>query len=496
MKRSSNKVRAAAIAPGNSVDGPGQSEQRLSPVLGLFSALAIVVGGVIGSGIYLKPALVAREMGGHVGLVLALWIVCGLINLCGALTLAELAAMMPRAGGTYLFLREAYGRACAFVWSWAEFWVIRSGAIAALAIGITMSLRPLLDSWDIQYANEQWAAIEKSVAVAVIGLLAAINIAGTRWGGATQNVTTVIKVLFMVFLAALPWVATGDRAIQLDTLWPEKLDQSLFAGIAASLSAIMWAYDGWGNLTVVAEEIKDPQRNIPRSLAGGLLLLIVLYVGVNLAYYLTLSSGQIAASVVPAVDVIKTLFGNFAHGGEDLSDFGARLMLSMLMVSVFGALNQNILTGPRVLFAVARDYPVLRPLQRIYSRTQTPAIAIAALCGWSIMLVLLLGGVSQTPGKRLFDVLTDYCIFGGSIFYLLAVVAVFVFRAKRPDAERPYRTWGYPLVPAIFVVFYIALLAGMLWKAFWASLAGLTLIGIGLVVYLLVAPRQPTGSAK
>jgi amino acid transporter len=247
--------------------------------------------------------------------------------------------------------------------------------------------------------------------------------------------------------------------------------------LGTALGAIMWAYDGWGQITVVAEEVQQPRRQIPLALTSGVLLLTVLYMGANWAFHSTLSSEQLISADVPAVDVMQKL----------LPGVGEKLTLAMLMISVFGALNANILVGPRVLYAASRDHRLMGPLRHIDPRTGTPAIAITALCGWSIVLVMA-GDLNAAPGERLFDLLTNYVIFGGSIFYLAAVIAVFVLRRKMPDARRPYRTWGYPWVPAIFVVAYIGLLVSMFLAGPREAISGLVLIVLGGLVYAVIPP--------
>lgn len=489
----------------------------LPPVLGLVAALAIVVGEVIGSGIFLKPNQVAQATGGYVGLILSLWVVCGLINLCGALTLAELGAMMPHAGGTYIFLREAYGRLWGFLWCWAEFWVIRSGAIAALSTAVGLTTVTLIRGAGQELSSGAAAQFEKAIGVGCIVLLAAINIIGTRWGGAVQVVTTAIKAGSLVFLAALPFLAAGREPLDLSPLWPTAMRAGLWAGIGSAIAGVMWAYDGWGQVTVVAEEIKNPQRNIPLSLGIGVLLLIVLYTGANVGYHLTLPSAEIARADIPAAAVTQALW----------NEHGAQLVLAMLLVSAFGALNSNILVGPRVLFAIARDNAVLKPLERVDPRFNTPALAIGVLSAWSVMLVLLgdltpqpdqataapaaqAAGLelengsndhraqpaepkpvakSAQPKKRLYDVLTDYAIFGGSMFYFAAVAAVFVFRFRRPDLPRPYRTWGYPVVPLVFLAGYVFIITSMFRAAPSECLTGIVLIGAGMPFYWLTARR-------
>ena len=241
--------------------------QRLTPVLGLFSAITIVVGEMIGAGIFLKPATVDETIGGYVGLILLLWVVCGLVNLCGALALAELVAMFPQEGGTYVFLRETYGRGWSFLWCWTEFWVIRSGAIAALAAygarAVWSEQATLALGWSI--APEHLVLSRKGVAIGLIVLLGGVNVAGTLWGGRVQNVMTTIKVAFILFLAMLPWLALRANNVEWQSPWPDSINQSLLARIGVALAAIMWAYDGWGNVTVLAEETRDPERTIPRA---------------------------------------------------------------------------------------------------------------------------------------------------------------------------------------------------------------------------------------
>jgi APA family basic amino acid/polyamine antiporter len=446
--------------------------------LGLSAAIAIVVGEVIGSGIFFKPREVAEFTGGFLGIILSLWVVCGLVNLCGALALAELSAMFPQSGGTYVFLRETYGKLWAFLWCWGEFWVMRTGAIAAMAVYSTYSLEQLAAAAGWQFSDSGWANFRQASAVGIIALLGAVNIAGTQWGGRVQMLMTAIKVAFVAFLGVLPFLAMGEAQSVNNDWWPHRAEPSLLAGIGAALGAIMWAFDGWGNVTVVAEEIHNPERNVPRALVGGVLLVIVLYFGANLAYHLTLPASQIATEMIPAQAVCEKL----------LPGFGGKLLVSMLLVSLMGTINGNILVGPRVLYAAARDHAVLTPFRRVQPRTQTPAVAIAAVACWSIALILL-PDFRTDQTTPLADWLTTYCVFGGSIFYLSAVLAVFVQRMRNPNVPRPYRAWGYPVTPAIFVLFYLFLLTSMFVARPNECLWGLTLIATGLVLYLAMPKR-------
>ena len=245
---------------GSKTSSAKSSHARLRPVLGLFSAICLVIGCVIGSGVFLKPSQIAVATQGHVGLILTLWVALGVVNLCGALALAELAAMFPQAGGSYVFLREAYGPLWAFSWAWAEFWVIRSGSIATLAAAMSVALAQSVE----RAGFAPWGAFEKGlVSVVSIAALAATNIVGTRWAGAVQNFTTVIKIAFVAFLAILPFLAIRSEPIHFEQLWPATLGEGLLAGIGGAISGIMWAYDGWANLPSMAEEVRDPCRNVP-----------------------------------------------------------------------------------------------------------------------------------------------------------------------------------------------------------------------------------------
>jgi APA family basic amino acid/polyamine antiporter len=299
-----------------------------------------------------------------------------------------------------------------------------------------------------------------------------------------QNIATIIKVGSVAFLAVLPFIAVGSEPFELGALWPSKVDAGLVVGIGTALAAIMWAYDGWGNVTVIAEEVRNPERSVPFALITGVIILIALYTGANLAYHLTLPSSEIVKYQNPAIEVCQRLMGNS----------GAKLVQAMVFVSVFGALNVNILVGPRVLFAVSRDHQFLRRFARIHPTTRTPAWAIACMSAWACVLIMT-SGLSWEPKRPLFDIMTEWTVFGGSIFYFSAVVGVFVLRRRRPDAPRPYRTWGYPWVPLVFLAFYVFLLASMYWAQPRDRLIGIGLISLGAVAYYAWGESE-TGQAS
>jgi amino acid transporter len=481
---------------------------------------------VIGSGIFFKANIVAGSVG-RFDLVLLVWIVCGILSLLGALATAELGAMMPHAGGQYVYLREAYGPLSAFLWGWAEFWMMRAGSVAALAVAFSQAFFRSAGLWlqemqwiqittvqDVDFirlpdgtaVTVVWAM--RGIAVAAIVILTMVNYAGTRWGGMLQNITTVAKISTLAVLMILPFLTMTADASLLTSTAERAAGTGLLAGMAAAMTAVFWAYDGWGNIGPVAEEIRDPQRNIPLALGAGMLLVILLYVGVTVSYHL----------LMPAADIAKSSFVAASACEITLGKIGSAIASAAVMVSTFGALNANLLTGPRVIFAMARDGVFFSMLARVHSRFRTPHIAILALSTWAVLLIVgsdLLRGITvpqwigslpkaigepltqslqNMSGKAIYDVLTDYVVFGAFVFYLLSVVAVFVLRIRQPDLPRPYRTIGYPLLPALFVLGSTGFLLGMLVTSPVESILGLGFIATGAAIYGLLRPLMHRGN--
>lgn len=496
------------------------SRGELLRVLGPVSATTVVVGSVIGSGIFYKANVISASVG-RFDLVLLVWIVCGVMSLLGALALAELAAMMPHAGGQYVYLREAYGPLTGFLWGWGEFWIMRTASCAALAVAFAkaffQAVYPVLHSngtaqvelrgdvsWLVFSADTaiQVVWIERSIAIAAVIGLTFVNVAGSRWGGLTQNVTTFAKMGVLALLMVLPFITGQFDPGNLATTYAPATKLGLWAGFGAAMTASFWAYDGWNNIGMVAEEVHHPQRNIPLALIVGMLILIVLYVGVSVAYHLVLPMQELA-------EIDESTFAAARVCSRLLGPYGAAAASAAVMVSTFGALNSNILTGPRVIFAMARDRLFPAAVAHVHPVYRTPDIAIIAESVWAVLLILgsdlltrvpvpsgleslpvwladpLRQSISGMRTKAIFDVLTDFVIFGQFVFYLLSAAAVFVLRAKRPDAERPYRTMGYPWLPAIFVVGSTGFLCGMLVTSPVESAAGLGFIALGLLAYQL-----------
>jgi amino acid transporter len=482
-------------------------------------ATALVVGTVIGSGVFKKPAAVAQDVPTF-GWAIAAWVLLGLLVMCGGLALTEVIILYPRAGGNYVFLREGYGRLWGFLWGWVEFFVIRSASIAALAAVFAESLHdvlrndsvraalklpatgPVLDFWPLQ-----------GVTVVTIAVLALVNARGVRWGGGLQLVVTTAKVGSLLFIALLPFAlalksttASGDAPHWDNLTAPPYKDLSwvgYLTGFASALIATQWAYHGWTNLGPVGEEVRAPQRNVPRALLGGIGLLIALYVSANVAYSLVLTQSEMAGlkDTPVAAEFARRLLG----------PLGGAVISGAIAVSVFGALNGNLLVGPRLLFAMGRDGMAPRALAEVHPRYHTPVVATLVLAAWSAALVLIGAMMTRTrlpelhlagwtidlnlpPGKALFDVLTDYAMFGAVVFETMAVASVFMFRWKRPEAERPYRCVGYPWTPLVYVLCFAGLTANYFVTAEKRveAYSGLGFALLGAAVYGVFLRRRDT----
>jgi APA family basic amino acid/polyamine antiporter len=442
--------------------------------LNRFDAITIVVGAIIGSGIFLKAGQVAGGLNSF-ALEVAVWTSVGLVTLCGSLALAELAAMLPHAGGPYVYLRQAYGRGTAFLWGWTEFWIIRSGSIGALACATAIYINPVFPSMG--------RTGQEVIAIAIVIGLAVINALGTRWGAGVQNVTAVVKVGFLLTLIFTPWLMGRADPGNLQPLMPAAVDGGLLRALGVAMIAVMWPYDGWIAIAPIAEEIREPQRNVPIALCIGVSVVILVYVGAIASYHLVLPMQQVAQSSAIASDVCHILFG----------DVGRIIAAVCVTFSTFGACNANMLTGPRIYFAMARDGLLPRAVRDVHSRFQTPANAILLQGLWAVLLIA--GAFYWKSGSEdkpidAFDTLTNFVIFGGSLFYAMAVAAVFVLRVRYPKMERPYRTWGYPVTPILYLIAFAAVLASLLITKWVETTIGIGLIAIGAVYYAIATSRE------
>lgn len=458
-----------------------ESRPGLLRVLGPGMALAMVVGNVIGSGIFFKPGGIAKEAGDF-SLIITAWIVGGVVCILGALCFAELAAMLPRAGGLYVYLREAYGRPVAFLYGWSEFLFGKPASIGALSVAFVVTLMKVGD-WNIG------PVAEVGLAVTLIAVMAWVNIVGVIWGGRVQAGTTLIKAGFLAVVALLPFVMaiSGAPGVDWANYATSIVPQQTTIGLqfAAAMLAVMWAYNGWHGITPVAEEVRDPGRNIPLALFGGIGILILLYVGANCAYHSVLTMPEMSASGETAAQtMIEKLL---TPHGTSVARFGVALMSAVIMCSVFGAINSNMLNGPRVSFAMGRDDVFFRGLGRVHVNYRTPAVAIFVQAVMSSLLVIasavLVNTVAALAETNIFNMLTDYVVFSASIFYVLAVLAVIVLRRKHPEWDRPFRTLGYPVVPIVYVGFYAWFLSQVYLGKPFEAWTGIVLISLGLPVF-------------
>ena len=430
--------------PSNARSGP----PRLIPTLGIFSAVMLVAGGVIGSGIFRKAGVMAAQVGSP-EVLLGVWILAGVISLLGTLSNAELASMMPKTGGQYVFLERAYGPFVAFLYGWALFAVIQSGSIAALAYVFaeyTTKIQPLPDAaeslrsisvhlpliGDIAPFRELSV---KALATGVIVLLTIVNYLGVRFGGIVQNIFSVAKMSAMLGLVFVVLLTPGvGQATNLtaNSIAIHPTGLAWWAAIAAALQGAFWAYDGWHKITYIGDELKSPQRDLPRSLIFGILIVAGLYVLMSAIYSYVLPIDEMAKSKLVAADVAERCFAN-----------GGRWIAVAVMLSTFGATNAVILTSARVYFSMGerRMFPAI--LGRAHPRFHTPAASLIAQAVWSILLLF----------SGTFDTLTDTLIFVSWFFYAANTWAVIVLRRREPNAPRPFKVPLYPLVPIVFVAF-------------------------------------------
>ena len=440
------------VTDGSSPDTPAERVE-LKRRLGVWSAGAILVGAIIGSGIFGVPAEIAREAG-SVGAIALLWLLGSAITVCAALSMSELAVMFPRSGGTYVYLREAYGPMPAFVFGWTRLLLIQPavlGGIALIFAAYVDALFPL---------TETGVRVVAALAIVVLG---ATNARSVLWGAAVQNVTTWAKVLAIVGLS-LAIFLFGDGSTGALNAAPAFAPAS-WSGAGVALIAVLWAYDGWGELLYAAGEVKDPGRNLPRALIGGSLVVAAVYVLVNASYLWVMPVAELAASEHVASDAAIRIFG----------PVGASLVAGLVVVSTFGALNATLLGGPRVFYALAEDGLFFRPVGRIHVRWGTPAAAIA------LVTVLGVGYVSV----RTFAELVQVFILGLWPFYILVVWGVFRLRKLKPDHPRPYRTFGYPWVPWTFLLASTAMLVSAFIGAPGSTLFSFGIIAAGAPVYYL-----------
>ena len=441
--------------------------ERLTRRLGLWSAVAVLVGSTIGSGIFRTPASVAQRID-DVPLFLLAWVVGAVVVLCGALTYSELAAAFPRSGGVYVFVRESFGRLPAFLFAWAELWVIRPGAYGA--IGITASaytLRTLgLDpSGVISTIGPIEIRAEQLLGAGYIILVGGVNYFGIHRGAVLQNLSTVFKVGALALLVVLGFaLGSQSAALPAGGIFGQRAAVGLSPFLLAMV-AILWAYDGWADLAFVGGEVVNPQKILPRALLIGTGTVVVLYLSANLVYLYLIPIEQMKHAELVAADVAKLVIG----------PAGVVVVSAAIAVSTFGTLNGSMMTAPRIFFAAAEDNLFPRVIARVDPRNHAPTAAVVLMTVMGVIFILV----------RTFTALADQFIIGIWPFYALAVAGVFVLRRTRPGLERPYRTWGYPLVPLVFLVAALFLLGNYLVRETASFAVDIGIILSGVPAYIL-----------
>ncbi len=443
------------------------SSEGLVRGLGRWDATLLTVGAVIGTGIFITTADIARVLP-HEGMILLVWTLGGFLTLAGALTYAELGALYPRAGGMYHYLKEAYGTFWGFLYGWACFLVIMSGGIAALAVAFGEylgSFVPLFSTrnvlFSLPFGGWSWTVSGGQIAGALaILLLTSVNYIGLREGARVQNFLAVFRIGSILAFVGLAFLVDAPVSVSVTESLPE---MNLLAAVGVGMIAALWTYDGWYGATFSAGEMRDPQRTLPFGLVWGTVIVMVLYALINIVYFRSLPLDAIAETPRIGETAAAALFG----------DGGGRLMSFAILVSTFGCLSATILYSPRIYLAMARDGVFFRGLGAVHPRFHTPGPSLWAQSLWAVVLTL----------SGTYEQLYTYVIFGGLLFHVGTAGAVIVLRRKRPHIERPYKVFGYPWVPVLFILASILLLGNTLFEKPVESLIGLVFIAAGLPAY-------------
>ena len=436
-------------------EAPGPATGQLRRVLGFWDLVLLVIGTVIGSGIFLVPGAVLRPVGNSVPLALAAWLTGGVLSLLGALTYGELSAMKPQAGGLYIYIRDCFGPFPAFLFGWTLFFVLSAGSVATLAVafGAYFSEFVRLTPWMV-----------KSLSALMIAVIAVVNVRGTRGSADLQNAMTAIKIFAIVLMAsALLWLgksfATGNAA-------PPGFGPGAYAsGFGMAMISVLWAYEGWQYATFSAGEAINPQRNFPLAFLVGSATLIAIYLFANFGYLAALGPAGVSRSNRVAASAVSLVIGPVA----------AKLVALTILVSIFSAANSIMLTAPRVYYAMARDGVFFNRLAEIHPRYGTPAFAVIALASWAAILA----------ATGTFEQLLTYVIFIGWIFYALAAASLFVYRKRDPEAKRPYRVPGYPVTPSLFILAAAALVLNTIVAQPARAALGIGIVLLGAPAYLI-----------
>ncbi len=490
---------------------PAPNEEKFVRGLGLLDSTMLVAGSMIGSGVFIVSAIIGRQVGSP-GWLLVVWIVTGLLTLMASLSYGELAAMMPKAGGQYVYLREAFSPLWGFLYGWTLFLVIQTGTIAAVAVGFARYMGVLIP-W-VSESNYLIAPIRfggyafslstaQFIGLAMIALLTFMNTRGLKLGKLVQNVFTTAKtsaLIALIVLGIIVGLKTGAGKLNFTDFWSlrgnlQEVGQGLtavtafglFVGICVAQTNSLFSADAWNNITFTAAEVKDPRRNIPLSLALGTILVIALYLLANVAYLAALpfEAIQNAPSDRVASETAKVIFPGA----------GATIMAIAIMVSTFGCNNGLILAGARAYYAMARDGLFFRRVGEL-NKNHVPAWGLIIQGIWAAVLVLPRTVKTDAAGNvtgygNLYGNLLDYVISAALIFYILTILGIFVLRKKRPDAERPYKAFGYPIIPALYIIGASVILLVLFIYQTATTWPGLIIVLTGVPVYFLWRKARP-----
>ncbi len=460
-------------------ENPPREHSELTRGVGAWGAVAVNVANMIGTGVFLKTRVMTCNVG-DASTVLLVWLAAGLLSLAGTFSYSEIAAMMPEAGGDYVYLRRAYGRVVGFMYGWITFAVAKAGSQAALATGLAIFMNVALGG-----ALARWHVLGAGgiviVSLATIWVVALINCASVASSGRTALVVTLAKVALVlgvavaaVFFGPGDWSHLSASGLAGTCEGVPASARGGIAGFGAAMLGALWAYDGWNNVAALAGEVRNPQRNLPRAFVGGTLVVAAMYLFVNVAYFYALTPIEVAS--VPTTSSVAT---------EVLQRFLGPIAISFiaiaLMISSFGSLHASVLANSRVPFAMARDGLFFRALAKLTPRTRVPARAILAQAAWSSVLAL----------SGSYDTLTDSAIFASWLFYGLSAGSLFVFRRTLPDEPRPYRAFGYPWIPIVFLLVTSALLVNTFIATPRQALQGVGALLAGLPLYWYWCRRAP-----
>ncbi len=425
---------------------------ELKRTLGTYDLTLLVVGGVIGSGVFIVPSVVLRQSGGHVPTAMFAWLIGGVLSLIGALSYAELSSMDRSAGGLYAYIREAFGAFPAFLYGWTLFFVIGAGTIATLAVASTDYLGQF-------FAFSPLGA--KAVAVALLFATATIKVIGTRQSATVQNVSSWIKIGGIILMGVL-LLTLGDSPVLQST---SDAGGTTLTAIGLAMISVLWAYEGWQYVTFSDGEAIDPQRMIPRALIIGTTALTALYLLANVGYLAAMGADRVASSERVAAEAVTSVLGSTAGS----------LVAIMIIISMFSAAHSTVITAPRVYFAMAKDGVFFGKLAEVHPRFGTPAFAIIASCSWAAVLA----------ATGTFEQLLTYVVFVGWIFYALGAAAVIALRFKLPDAPRPFRVPGYPVTPVLFILAAFAIVGNTIVEQPVQSAMGIGIVLLGAPAYWL-----------